>query len=219
MRGTYWEDFPQWTGQDVKDWSHGNAVSYDPSTDVLLAGLRHQDAVVGLARATGGDVQWILAPPANWGAAWAPLLLQPAGPGDVQPYHMHGAKFTPAGTIVLFDNGNNRASAYEPPVSGFDNYSRAMEIAVDPVARTWRTVWTFGEDLVPPQYSGSLGDVDVLVETDHVLVTFGNVADPDRRGPHPRGDGARARSCGTSPCPRERHHLPQPADAGFVPGL
>jgi arylsulfate sulfotransferase len=179
--GNFWEDFASWDGDDVKDWSHGNAVSYDPGSDTVLAGLRHQDAVVGLSRATG-EVRWILAPRANWPDDLLPLVLAPEDADAVLPYHMHGAKFTPAGTVMLFDNGNDRASAYEPRLDPTQNFSRALEVAIDVEAGTWREVWSYGEELVPSHYSGSLGDADLLPVTGNVLITFGNLAAPDLGG-------------------------------------
>ncbi|MEQ1570329.1 MAG: aryl-sulfate sulfotransferase [Myxococcota bacterium] len=185
--GNYWEDFEPWSGDEVKDWSHGNALSYDPVSDTLLVGLRHQDAVVGLAFATG-EVAWVVAPTETWPPRMADVVLAPDTPGFEYAYHMHGAKFTASDPstgllrIALFDNGNYRASPFAPQVPQEENYSRALELELDPAAGVYRPVWSWGEDLDPPHFSGSVGDVDVLPTTDHVLVTFGNVADPTLGG-------------------------------------
>lgn len=175
--GNYWEDFPPWVGDDVKDWSHGNAVSYDAPSDTFLVSLRHQDAVVGIARQTG-DLKWILAPQANWQEPWASYVLSPISAGYEPAYHQHGAKFSPSGTVMLFDNGNNRASAYEPQLDEMLNYSRGLEVAIDPVAMTVSEVWSYGKDLNPSLYAGSLGDADPMQVTGNHLITFGNIANP-----------------------------------------
>jgi hypothetical protein len=175
--GDYWEDFGPWAGDDIKDWSHGNAVSYDPASDVMLVGLRHQDAVVGIDWSTG-ELAWIVAPPQNWIEPYRDRLLTSDVDGFVEPYHEHGAKFTASGTVVLFDNGNYRAEPVAEPLPDQQNYSRALEISVDPASGTWHPVWSWGQTLDPSHFSGSLGDVDVLPATDHLLVTFGNLANP-----------------------------------------
>jgi hypothetical protein len=176
VRGPYWEDFGPWVGDDIKDWSHGNAVSYDPATDTVLASLRHQDAVVGLDHATG-DLRWIIAPSANWPPDLADKVLVPDDPAMVA-YHQHGAKFTPDGTVMLFDNGNNRASAFEPQLPDTENTSRGIELSLDPANGAASAVWSYGDELSPAHYAGSLGDADPLPETGNRLITFGNVANP-----------------------------------------
>ncbi|MEQ1502554.1 MAG: aryl-sulfate sulfotransferase [Myxococcota bacterium] len=181
VRGTYWEDFAPWVGDDIKDWSHGNAVSYDPPTDTLLVSLRHQDAVIGLARQTGA-LKWIIAPPVNWPADLADKVLVSTDPAPVYNYHQHGAKFTPSGTVMMFDNGNNRASAFEPVVEDPDNYSRGLELALDLDAGTYHTVWSWGQQLDPKYYAGSLGDCDPLPVTGNRVVTFGNLLNPTLPG-------------------------------------
>jgi arylsulfate sulfotransferase len=174
--GNYWEDFAAFKPDDIKDWTHGNSVSYDPVNDDVIVGMRHQDAVAAIDRSSG-ELVWVLAPPANWSGPAAAKVLAADASVEVLPYHMHGAKITPSGTLVVFDNGNNRASAYEPPSQ---TGSRAAEYAVDPVAGTFGEVWSYGLD--ENLFSGSLGDADVLPQTDNVLITWGNIKSPDPRG-------------------------------------
>jgi hypothetical protein len=174
--GNYWENyFGDWTG-DIKDWSHANAVHYDPASERYLLSLRHQDAVVALE--STGDVAWILAPPANWSAPYADLVLAPHPDLDVLPYHMHGAKFTASNRVILFDNGNRRASAFRTPTPAAEVFSRAIEFEIDESAWTFRPVWQYGmEEAI---FSGSLGDADVLPITDNVLITWGNITNDSR---------------------------------------
>ncbi len=175
--GNYWEDFPLWSGDDIKDWSHGNAVSYDPVHDRFLVGLRHQDAVVAIERVSG-EVAWILAPPPNWHAPYTDVLLSPHPSNVWLPFHMHGAKFTAPNRVILFDNGNRRASAFTPVTPVEDVFSVVTEYEIDEVARGFRPVWGYGwlEEL----FSGSLGDADVLPTTDNVLITWGNIGNDPR---------------------------------------
>ena len=82
----------------------------------------------------------------------------------------NGAQFTADGTITMFDNGNYGVPAYYPKRP--DRISRAMEVRIDPVAMTYETVWTWGDEL--NLFSGSMGDVDPLPQTGNMLVTYGN---------------------------------------------
>jgi hypothetical protein len=174
--GDFWEDFAPWRGDDVKDWSHGNALWYDAPTDSFLVGLRHQDAVVAVSRATG-ELRAILAPPVNWPPSLEARVVRPVEPeGFEYAYHQHGAKTTPAGDVLMFDNGNRRASAYEPVTPDEENTSRCVEYAF-PTATTYEVAFEY----VGP-FSGSLGDCDLLPETGNHLVTFGNVKDPELPG-------------------------------------
>ncbi len=172
--GDYWDEnfgYPH-----IHDWSHGNSVFYDADRDEIIVSLRHQDAVVAIGHSTG-LLAWIFAPNANWPPTLASRVLRPERPVDVPAYHQHAAKITAAGTLILFDNGNNRASAYEPRVDAEDNYSRCLEVAIDHAAGTWTTVWEWGAQRLPPLYASSLGDCDFLPQTTNRLITFGHVDD------------------------------------------
>lgn len=176
IEGAYWEAF--YGGDDVKDWSHANAVWYDAERDEVLVGLRHQDAVVALDHATG-EVTWILAPEAGWRPPWDALRLRPAGPA-IEPFHPHGAKLTPAGRLMLFDNGSGRASPFDAPLPDALNRSRGLELALDHTARTWTA--TLQVEASPPVFADTVGDCDPLPRTGNVLVTFGNVTGREQDG-------------------------------------
>ncbi|MFT4627799.1 MAG: arylsulfate sulfotransferase [Myxococcota bacterium] len=173
VKGNYWEQF---FGRNIRDWSHGNAVAHDPTDGGLVVTLRHQDAVVKLTPT--GEVGWILAPNANWREPWASLVLRPT-PGTRPPYHPHSGAITPAGTVVLFDNGNHGASAFEPPLPVEDKVSRGVEFAVDPVAGTYTAIAEFAPDVEPALYAGTWGDTDRLPLTGNLLVTFGDLRVPE----------------------------------------
>ncbi len=174
LQSTYWNGFyPPGT----RDWSHANAVAYDEVRDEVTVSLRHQDAVVAIARGTG-ELAWIFAPDSNWRAPWAAKVLAPVVPQALHAYHQHGAKITPSGTLMLFDNGNNRASAFElPKVPDTSNASRGAEFVLDHVTGTWQLAFQFGDDLDPTLFAGAHGDCDPLPQTGNMLVTYGSVRD------------------------------------------
>ena len=141
--GAVWD---QWAYVDVeggtKDWAHGNSVSCDADTDSILVSLRHQEAVISLSRERG-QLNWILGTHEGWGERWAPYLLEPEGDVEWQ-YHQHAAETTASGSLLLFDNGNFRAMPPHPQMDVGDSYSRAVEYAIDPAAKTVRQVWSYG---------------------------------------------------------------------------
>jgi arylsulfate sulfotransferase len=164
--------------EDCLDWSHGNAVIPDLRDDTFIVSLRHQDAVVKFNR--NGEIVWILGPHENWVAPFQPYLLTPvAGVGGEPvdewfwPYHQHAPMITPAGTILLFDNGWGRTSPPDPAPPRAEQFSRAVEYAVDDANLEIRQVWEYGTHLVDRIRSGSVGDADLLTDSDNVLVTFG----------------------------------------------
>ncbi len=155
---------------DVADWAHTNALVYDETDDAIIAALRIQDAVVKLDAETS-EIRWILGPHGGWKAPWNERLLEPSG-NLAWAYHGHGAKVTPERTILQYDNGNNRATAFEEPMPQADSYSRAVEFAVDEEAMTVRQVWEYGpED--ERFFSSFLSDADWMPTTGNVLITDG----------------------------------------------
>lgn len=153
------------------DWSHANALCYDPRDDAMIVSLRHQDCLVKIDRASS-RIEWILGDPAGWREPWTKYLLQPKG--DLQwPYHQHGPELTPDGTILMYDNGNYRALPFDSSIPAPLNYSRAVEFRVDEDARTVEQIWEYrgpdGESFYCPFYC----EADALPQTDNVLITDG----------------------------------------------
>ncbi|MEM7280741.1 MAG: aryl-sulfate sulfotransferase [Pseudomonadota bacterium] len=157
---------------NATDWVHLNAIWYDEVDDAILASLRHQDAVVKFSRATG-ELIWIMGPHANWEGFEQYLLTPPPGEVFEWQYHQHAPMITPAGTILLFDNGNRKASPFtgEVPLGPEFNYSRAVEYRVDEVNMTISQVWEYGSS--EGLYTPFIGDADWMSETGNVLITFG----------------------------------------------
>lgn len=158
------------------DWVHTNAVLHDPSDDSIIVSVRHQDAVIKFSRSTG-DLEWILGPHENWPAAFQPYLLTPVGTPFAWQYHQHAPMITAEGTLLLFDNGNHRASPFDgtAPLPDADNVSRAVEYAIDEAAMEVRQVWQFGDGASPRLYSRFVSDADSLATTGNVLVTHGGL--------------------------------------------
>ena len=158
------------------DWVHVNSVIHDPRDNSIIISLRHQDALVKFSRSTG-DLKWILGPHANWSPEFRPFLLTPVGePFDWQ-YHQHAPDITPSG-ILLFDNGNLRASPFDgnPKTRGQQNYSRAVEYAIDEQNMEIRQVWEYGKNIAKPLYAGHIGDANWMKTTGNVLITFGGTS-------------------------------------------
>ena len=162
-------------GQDTHDWTHANAVFYDEATDGILVSTRHQDAVVRFDRATG-EPTWILGPRKNWGPEYRHLLLEPIGPEPfIWNYHQHAVNVTDEGTVLVFDNGNNRASPYDWQLPDELNRSRAVEFRIDPVAMTVEKVWSYGEVREPALFGNGQGLAEWQPNTGNVLILFSSI--------------------------------------------
>jgi len=161
---------------DGLDWTHSNAVSYRPEDDSIIVSVRHQDAVIKFSRATG-QLDWILGPHENWSPQFQQYLLQPTGPGFRWQYHQHAPMWTGSGTLLLFDNGNHRASPFDgtTPDAPADAFSRAVEYNIDPQNMLVSQVWEYGEFSPERLFSSFISDADVLETTGNRLLTFGGV--------------------------------------------
>ena len=83
---------------------------------------------------------------------------------------------TPQGTLLTYDNGNYRASPFDPPIPDQDNYSRGVEFSIDEtnmlVSQIWDTMTAGGDRL----YTGIFGKTQWLPQTQDLLVTYGAVS-------------------------------------------
>ena len=156
---------------ELADWAHANSLAYDDGTDSYIVGLRHQDALVKIERESS-EINWILGPHVGWRSPWSSRLLTPAD-GVEWAYHSHGVDLTPQGTLLLFDNGNNRASAFEERMSADEAYSRVVEFQIDEEAMSASEVWSYRGVEGERFYSSFLSDADWLPVTGNVLVDDG----------------------------------------------
>ena len=129
-----------------KDWGHANAVTYVPEDDSILVSVRHQDAVIKFSRATG-ELIWILGNHHGWPPELEPFLLHPINTPFRWQFAQHAPMMTGDGNLMLFDNGNNRASPFDgnPVVLDEENFSGAIEYAIDEANMEVEQVWEFGE--------------------------------------------------------------------------
>ena len=156
-----WDDF-EYTDPDPPEpleWSHANALDYDPDEDAYIVGFRNFSALVKIDRATG-ELLWQL------GGEFSDFTLTDGGRFL---YGQHQFVVDDAGLLV-FDNG---------PFEEFD--SRARRFDIDWSGQTVSRVWSFGHD--PPAYNFAFGDVSPL-DDGRTLVTWGahgliEAVDPD----------------------------------------
>ena len=172
------------------DWFHANAIAYDETDDAILVSGRTQ-GLVKLSAAN--EVVWILSPHRGWGRAGdgtdlSTKLLQPldaAGqpirdaavldgtavhPDFEWAWYQHAPEILPDGSILLFDNGDNRGYAHP------GTYSRAVIFDIDEAAMTVRQVWAYGKERGEETYSRIVSDVDYHAAEDHVVFAPGAVA-------------------------------------------
>jgi arylsulfate sulfotransferase len=162
-------DYAKQQDVPVNDWDHANSVVYDQSSDSYYVSLRHQDAVVKVDRSKSSLV-WILGTPSNWNSPWKEKLLTPVG--DLEwPYHQHAVEVTAAG-VGVYDNGNFRAAAFEPPVAA--QYSRAVIYSVDEQAKTVQQTFSYGAPTGGNSFfSSAMGSANWLPTTGNELIASG----------------------------------------------
>ena len=169
------------------DWSHSNGVIEDPRDRCIIESLRHQNAVIKFSR--DGQLKWILGPHEGWGPEFQQYLLTPVGTPFAWQYGQHAPALTPQGTLLVFDNGNDRAMPFDPPVADADNYSRAVEYKINEETMEVSQVWEFNE---PGEriFSASRGDADWLPKTGNVLITYADVQYVNGARPNPLAPNA-----------------------------
>lgn len=172
------------------DWFHANALAYDEADDTILVSGRTQ----GVVKLTAdNEVVWILAPHRGWATAGdgtdlMSRLLQPLDasgqpitdsavldgtvthPDFEWAWYQHAPELMPDGSVLLFDNGDNRG--YAQP----GTYSRAVIFDIDETAGTVRQRWAYGAARGLNTYSRIVSDVDYHQEQDHILFAPGAVA-------------------------------------------
>jgi hypothetical protein len=171
--GKYWDTF---FGISTKDWSHANSVIHDPRDDSVIVSIRHQDAVIKFDRKSGKLI-WILSSHDNWDTRkFGGYLLKPRnGRQHFFPFHQHSPMILPNGNLMLYDNGNYRANPFDKVVPHAENFSRAIEYAIDEHNMTVELVWEHGQFTEKTVFSAALGNADYLPRTGNVLITHGNV--------------------------------------------
>jgi arylsulfate sulfotransferase len=187
-------DNPDGSGAALSGWDveHSNAVIEDPADNSLIVSMRNQNAVVKISRDTGRLI-WILGPHENWGPDFTPFLLNPVGETFAWQYAQHAPVITPRGTLLVYDDGNFRAEPYGTNVAVADpeNFSRAVEYAIDPVTMQVSQVWQYGS-ATPGEwfYTGYMGNAEPEPVTGNVLIDFSAVSYADGLPATPQGGGS-----------------------------
>ncbi len=82
---------------------------------------------------------------------------------------------TPQGTLLTYDNGDFRASPFDPPVLDQSNYSRGVEFSINEtnmeVSQVWDSTQAGGDRLYTPIF----GKTQWLPQTRDMLVTYGAI--------------------------------------------
>jgi arylsulfate sulfotransferase len=171
------------------DWFHGNGLAYDPADDAIIVSGRTQGTV---KLTNDNQVVWILAPHRDWGTAGdgtdlTTKLLQPldaAGQPITDPavldgsanhpefewaWYQHAPELLPDGTLLLFDNGDNRNYVDRPL------YSRAVLYRIDDKAMTVQQLWDYGTERGEATFSRIVSDVDYHPDEGNVMFMPGAV--------------------------------------------
>lgn len=177
--GPYWDPF---FNKKTRDWSHGNAVIYSPQDNAILVTSRHQDSTIKFRR-KNGELLWILSPHENWNKQkFGKYLLKPVNNQRYFfPFHAHAPEIMPNGNLLIYDNGNFRATPPDAELPPEHNFSRAVEYRIDERKREIELVWEYGQHVAEPIFSGALGDADFLPIKNNVLITHGNIPDKNKK--------------------------------------
>lgn len=118
-------------GYEGVDWTHANGLAYDPGDDTLLISVRNQNWIVKVRRDTG-EIVWRLGDGGDFTLSEGGLWF----------YSQHNPTLLPDGTLLLFDNGNER-----PVGEGELITSRAVQyhLDVDTMVATQVNQWDVGE--------------------------------------------------------------------------
>jgi len=170
------------------DNEHGNAVLEDASDHSIIASLRNQNAVFKFSRT--GQLKWILGPPANWSANLQPYLLTPVGAPFEWNYGQHAPMLTPQGTLLLYDDGNYRASPFDASIADKDNHSRSVEFNINETNMVVSQVWDSTQADEDRLFTPIIGKAQWLTQRRNVLVTYGYVSYIN--GVHPSSNATNA---------------------------
>ncbi len=156
----------------ARDWTHANAVVYDPERDAVIFSARHTSQVIAMTR--GDDV-----------GAQTELLWVFGEDGTMPiegdaPRYQHAVEVQPDGSILLYDNGNGRDGTGVTDANN-PTYSRAVlyevdDSAADPTEWTVTQRWEHRMDDVDGQalFAPIIGDADRL-SNGNVLITHGSI--------------------------------------------
>jgi arylsulfate sulfotransferase len=151
---------------------HANAVIESTNDNCLIESLRDQNCVYKFSRDTG-QLKWVLGSPDNWNANVQPYLLTPVGTRFEWNWAQHAPELTPQGTLLLFNNGNDRANPFNPIIWGDQtNFSCAVEYSINETNMTVSQVWDSSAAGTNFFVSQVMGKAQWLPVQTNVLVTY-----------------------------------------------
>jgi hypothetical protein len=155
------ERTPQWLNKrdnNYQEWTHGNSLFLGKRGNLLLS-MRHLDQIIALSP-NFKTVEWRL------GGTRSDFSF----PSESDRFYgQHSISELPNGNLLMFDNGNGRPE---------DDYSRALELALDFETKQVHKVWEYRQ--TPDVFAGSQGST-VRYENGNTLIDFGflkNIGDP-----------------------------------------
>ena len=181
-RDPYHHFHPNIVNPPVVDWMHMNAaIPYDAGNAIIVSSPT-QSMVICLDKDTE-QIRWILGPHEGYEGSSAYLkqyLLTPVGDGFEWQWCQHQPMLLPDQDndpntldILLLDNGQSKSFSKETAVDATQNYSRAVQYRIDPVAMTVRQIWEYGKERGVECYATFLGDANLEPVTGNRLITFG----------------------------------------------
>lgn len=152
-----WSSFDQWSPVDHRgartapwDWIHSNALSIGPRGNVLLSSFwTHEVASIS---SDFSSIEWMLGGPVS-------SFVVADGAMDAG---QHTPFEVATNRVLLFDNGLDRP--------GGEQFSRAIELELDPASGTAEVVWEFRPD--PDVFAPIVGSVQRL-ENGNTVAAFG----------------------------------------------
>jgi arylsulfate sulfotransferase len=179
------------------DWIHVNALIYDSRDNTIIISGRTQ----GLVKLDNNNkVLWIMGCHKGWGNAGNGInlknyLLTPLDatgqsitnqnildgntnhPDFEWNWYQHAPLLKANGNIILFDNGGTNRN-----FSGAGQYSRAVEYAINEESKTVKQIWEYGKSRGNSTFSSIVSDVDVLLNSNHIIFSPGAVNNGTRYG-------------------------------------
>lgn len=135
-------------GTSALDWTHGNAlVLADPEGSAILYSSRNQSWIVKISLETG-EIEWIFGKDGDFdlsAGSW--------------PYNQHAPELEADGSLLMYDNGNERPSGPSTRVVRFE-LDQQKHVAIEK--------WSWNA----PVYTDRVGDANLL-ENGNILVTLG----------------------------------------------
>ena len=157
MHATFWEQWPYDMLETPKDWSHGNAMTWNESRQEWLTSLRNIDQLAAFSR-EDGSLTWTFGPGGSFvldeGSRWFS--------------RQHAPVWTSDNTLLIYDNGLQRADASDEDFP----FTRVVEYSLDFETYVATERWSYVGPL--PYLAPIVGQV-TPIEDDTYLITDGAI--------------------------------------------